>query len=232
MARLGGCSITLLAALMAEGHACVSLRAAPPPSPSVVEGAVAARIAVRVSAPRPAIARAGAVPEAAAIAPTGADVQARMSADASAGAPIVVHVIVALCDNEHQGIVPVPKALGNGRDPASNLYWGARFGVRAYFSREAGWKTREVSRPADGRILERAVFFERIERSGRLVPVYVVADAWDGAEIKAAIGRFLEIAAGRSIEEVRAGKSADAVALCAGGGAHAAAFIGHDGLMD
>ena len=27
-------------------------------------------------------------------------------------APRVVHVIVALADNEHQGIVPVPKALG------------------------------------------------------------------------------------------------------------------------
>src|SRR5262249_38683994 len=105
--------------------------------------------------------------------------QARMTGDASAGAPIVVHVIVALCDNEHQGIVPVPKGLGNGRDPASNLYWGARFGVRAYLSREAGWKTREVSRPPDGRILERAVFFDRIERSGRAVPVYIVADAWD-----------------------------------------------------
>src|SRR5262245_40800997 len=204
MARLGGCSITLLAALMAEGHACVSLRAAPPPSPSVVEGAVAARIAVRVSAPRPAIARAGAVPEAAAIAPTGAEVQARMSADASAGAPIVVHVIVALCDNEHQGIIPVPKSLGNGREPASNLYWGARYGVRTYLAREAGWKRCDVARPADARILERAVFFDRIARGVRTVPVYIVADAWDGAEIEAAIVRFLELGAGRSVEEVRA----------------------------
>ena len=37
----------------------------------------------------------------------------------------VVHVFVALCDNEHQGIVPVPARIGNGEDPDNNLYWGA-----------------------------------------------------------------------------------------------------------
>gem|GEM_PF-2135803 len=37
-----------------------------------------------------------------------------------------IHVCVALCDNEHQGIVPVPKTLGDGHDPANNLYWAAR----------------------------------------------------------------------------------------------------------
>lgn len=28
-----------------------------------------------------------------------------------------IHVFVALCDNEHQGIVPVPEIFGNGDDP-------------------------------------------------------------------------------------------------------------------
>jgi hypothetical protein len=32
-------------------------------------------------------------------------------------ASVVAPVIVALCDNLHQGIVPVPKAIGNGQDP-------------------------------------------------------------------------------------------------------------------
>jgi len=36
-----------------------------------------------------------------------------------------VHVFVALCDNEFQGIVPVLLTLGNGKDPTRNLYWGA-----------------------------------------------------------------------------------------------------------
>jgi len=33
-----------------------------------------------------------------------------------------IHVFVALCDNEHQGIVPVPEIFGNGDDPANNLF--------------------------------------------------------------------------------------------------------------
>jgi hypothetical protein len=35
----------------------------------------------------------------------------------------VVHVFVALADNQHQGIIPVPAVLGNGVDPVRNLYW-------------------------------------------------------------------------------------------------------------
>src|SRR6266576_3547327 len=47
--------------------------------------------------------------------------------------PRVVHVFVALADNQRQGIIPVPPALGNGRDPQHNLYWGAAYGVKTYF---------------------------------------------------------------------------------------------------
>ena len=35
-----------------------------------------------------------------------------------------IHVLVALCDNKYQKIVPVPQAIGNGQDPKNNLYWG------------------------------------------------------------------------------------------------------------
>ncbi|MBS1655648.1 MAG: hypothetical protein JSU05_12430, partial [Bacteroidetes bacterium] len=38
-----------------------------------------------------------------------------------------IHVFVALCDNKYQGIVPVPAKIGNGQDPANNLYWGCSF---------------------------------------------------------------------------------------------------------
>ena len=51
-------------------------------------------------------------------------------AQAQTQRPLVVHVTVALCDNEHQGIVPVPRAIGNGKDPRNNLYWGADYGVK------------------------------------------------------------------------------------------------------
>lgn len=36
----------------------------------------------------------------------------------------VIHVLVALCDNEHQGIVPVSADLGNGDNPAINRIGG------------------------------------------------------------------------------------------------------------
>lgn len=37
----------------------------------------------------------------------------------------IIHVMVALCDNENQGIVPVPAFLGNGEDP-QKIFTGAR----------------------------------------------------------------------------------------------------------
>src|ERR1044072_7487753 len=42
----------------------------------------------------------------------------------------LIHVYVALCDNDSQGIVPVSKRMGNGNDPENNLYWGNGYGVR------------------------------------------------------------------------------------------------------
>jgi hypothetical protein len=47
--------------------------------------------------------------------------------------PRLIHVFVALAENVHRGIVPVPAALGNGDDPGRNLYWDAAFGVRTFF---------------------------------------------------------------------------------------------------
>src|SRR6187551_3111970 len=50
-----------------------------------------------------------------------------------------IHVFVALCDNEYQGIVPVPAKIGNGQDAATNLYWGCGAGVRTYFKNSKSW---------------------------------------------------------------------------------------------
>src|SRR3954470_7171942 len=47
-----------------------------------------------------------------------------------------IHVLVALCDNKYQGIIPVPKSIGNGQDPASNLYWGCDLGLKTYFKKK------------------------------------------------------------------------------------------------
>lgn len=162
----------------------------------------------------------------------GEDVQARLNTDIAAGRPIVVHVVVALCDNVNQGIVPVPKALGNGQDPRSNLYWGALYGLRTHLTRAGGWEI--VANPgiADERILERSVFLSHVKRAGAHIPVYIVADAWDGAYIKPATARFLEMVAGIGPELVRVSCNGSTIDLHAGAQAHLIAYIGHNGLMD
>jgi len=141
----------------------------------------------------------------------------------------VVHVFVALCDNEHQGIVPVPAALGDGRDPAENLYWGAMYGVKKFFARSASWTV--VAPPVgDAReeILDRAVFRSRGEGG----VVYVLAEAYDGARMKTALTDFLRAAAGSSTAEVEVPVADGRLRLRAGGEADLVCFVGHIGLMD
>jgi hypothetical protein len=138
----------------------------------------------------------------------------------------VAHVFVALCDNVHQGIVPVPAAIGNGEDPDRNLYWGAAFGVRTFFSKDRNWKlVATISNPSDA-VLERCVFEH--SRGG----LYLVADAYRGAEIRRATLEFLEAAAGRRRDSVTAGGPGGERTIHAGASADVVAYVGHDGLMD
>jgi hypothetical protein len=134
----------------------------------------------------------------------------------------LIHVLVALCDNEYQGIVPVPARIGNGDDPANNLYWGARFGVKTFFKRANDWKAIAESRNPRAEILERLVFKHQTK------DVYLIADAYRGREIKRCVADFFEFSAGRAVETVNANSGE----LHAGGGADLVAYVGHDGLMD
>lgn len=143
----------------------------------------------------------------------GKDVQARMGKDAAAGRPLVAHVIVCLADNRHQGIVPVKPRLGNGQDPKNNLYWGALYGVKTHMLK-AGWKRVADKTPLEKGMLDRIVLHKKIKRGEVEVGARVVAEAWDGREIKKATVRFLQMAAGPA------------------GSAHVVVYVGHDGLMD
>jgi hypothetical protein len=165
----------------------------------------------------------------AAWAATGAQVQERIRADVAAGRPVVAHVVVALCDNLHQGIVPVPKGIGNGQDPRSNLHWGAGYGVRSYFSRQAGYSLRQLT--VSGQVLDRIALIKDLPGSGHPIKLVVVAEAWDGSAIAAAISRFLRLAAGYDAETI-ASPVAGQAAIAAGGDAVIVAFVGHNGLMD
>lgn len=146
--------------------------------------------------------------------------RARVTNDVAAGQPILVHVVVALCDNEHQGIVPVPAGVGNGQQPRTNLYWGAAHGVRTFLTRSAGWRLESATTAPVPNVLERIVLTKSVAREKGRVAVRLVAEAWDGRAMKEAIERFLSLAAGHAVD------AAD------GERPHVIAFVGHDALMD
>lgn len=134
----------------------------------------------------------------------------------------VIHVLVALCDNENQGIVPVPAFLGNGEDTKRNLYWGAAYGVKTYFTRSANWeKLAETENPKEN-VLQRIIFKHRSS------DVYLVADAYRGSKMKETIDDYFSAVSGNKIENV----AAQGKILQIMGSANLVAFIGHNGLMD
>ena len=163
---------------------------------------------------------------------TGDDVQKRIDIDLANGKPVVIHVVVALCDNINQGIVPVPEAIGNGQDPGANLYWGAMYGVRHYLGKKAGWKKVDAPSKNDSRILERAVFHTAVRRGDKDRPIYLVADAWDGAHIRDAMTAYFTMTAGALEEQISIRNGEDEPTLQVGGAAHLVVFVGHNGLMD
>jgi hypothetical protein len=132
-----------------------------------------------------------------------------------------IHVLVALCDNRYQGIVPVPTNIGNGQDPDHNLYWGCAFGARSFFTKSKDWELIRKYKQNDT-ILERIVFRNRHN------DYYLVADAFDGKYIKQCTQKLLESCAGSYNDTIHA----DGKILGLGGHARLRAYIGHDGLMD
>jgi hypothetical protein len=132
-----------------------------------------------------------------------------------------IHVLVALCDNKYQGIVPVPAKIGNGQDLANNLYWGCAFGVRSYFKNSKSWalvKQYDI----DSIKMERLVFKHKKEN------IYLVADAYNGKYIKDCTVDFLKSCAGQVKDTLNVGGKTIGIY----GNAKLLSFIGHDGLMD
>ncbi len=132
-----------------------------------------------------------------------------------------IHVMVALCDNQYQGIVKVPKAIGNGQDPDNNLYWGCAYGVRTYFNKSTNWK--EIIRYKKDTIRLERIVFKHISK-----PYYLVADAYDGKYIGDCTVDFLNACAGYKKDTLKA----DGTVIPTGGAAQMLVYIGHNGLMD
>lgn len=141
--------------------------------------------------------------------------------------PRTVHIFVALADNQHQGIVPVPAALGNGDDPARNLYWGAAYGVRTFFRRSQEWQEAFRHEKPYRVVLERSVFEHRTQR------VLIVADAYRGSEIKQAMADFLRAAAGiRLHQDEPPSVCTGGIVSCPPDDSDLVVYVGHNGLMD
>ena len=134
----------------------------------------------------------------------------------------VIHVFVALADNVNQGIVPVSASLGNGDNPKTNLYWGAAFGIRTFFTRNKDWELISVTPNPSAAILERCIF------KHRYTSVLMVADAYRGKEISQTTSDFLDAAAGKPGEKLNAANQQ----FHTGGSADLVAYVGHNGLMD
>jgi hypothetical protein len=132
-----------------------------------------------------------------------------------------IHVFVALCDNKYQGIVPVPKAIGNGQDQNSNLYWGALYGIRTYFKKSNDWKLLDT-RGKNGIILERLIFKHAAAN------YYLIADAYDGQYIEQCTKDFLSGSSGNQKDTLMF----NGKILGIGGNASLLAYIGHNGLMN
>lgn len=138
----------------------------------------------------------------------------------------LVHVLVALCDNDSQGIVPVPKKIGNGNDPNSNLYWGCGYGVRTFFTNSDDWQVLQKIQKPRQHILERCVWKHR--RSG----VLLVADAYCGARIKDCTVDFLCNAAGAFSDTFTLQPKNGASQFIQLNAADLVCYVGHNGLMD
>lgn len=134
-----------------------------------------------------------------------------------------IHVFVALCDNLNQGIVPVPKAIGNGQDPENNLYWGCGYGVKTYFKNSSEWTLLREMKDFTPVVLRRAIFKHKSTNT------YLVADAFDGAYIKTCTREFLESCAGKNLNFWNHDSE---TILGTNGNANLLAYVGHDGLME
>jgi hypothetical protein len=140
--------------------------------------------------------------------------------------PRVVHVFVSLADNQHQGIVPVPARLGDGDAPASNLYWGAAFGVKTFFRLSKDWELISANPGPSLAILERCIFKHRAEN------VYLVADAYRGSHMREAVTDFLSAASGLNSQSLVVSANQTPVKIMTAGGADLVVYVGHDAFID
>ncbi len=139
--------------------------------------------------------------------------------------PLFVHILVPLCDNDNQGIVPVSSKLGNGFDLKNNLYWGAKYGVKSYFKNSSKWKLLHSQKNINKNVLERIVLKQKNTNAS---DIYIIADAYRGDKMKNCLDDFFGGLSGRQSDSLLVDQ--DKIYLYKN--ADLMIFNGHNGLMD
>jgi hypothetical protein len=152
-------------------------------------------------------------------------IKVRINYKKTNGVPLVVHIFVPLCDNEHQGIVPVGKSLGNGKNLKTNLYWGAGYGIKTHFRRNPKWKLVSEQKNIDTNILERVIFTRQYDPKTKVV---LIADAYRGDRMEACLREYFNSLSGIRKDTIYATDDSLNLAKIR----DLLIFNGHNGLMD
>lgn len=139
--------------------------------------------------------------------------------------PLVVHVLVPLCDNVHQGIVPVSSSLGDGFNLKSNLYWATRHGMKKYFELKSEWTNLPSNFRANDTILERAIFKRSFDGFSEVI---LICDAYRGDQMNSCVKNYLGSLAGFHPDSVLV----DSSFIYCGDQADMIVFNGHNGLYE
>lgn len=123
-----------------------------------------------------------------------------------------IHVFVALCDNVNQRGQKVPPKLGHGDKPESNLYWGAKYGIKTFLENDPGWVLVRSEHSDNPNVLRRLVFKHLLHDAE------LVADAYIGKAILTCAREYFEALAGWDSRFP--------------GGPDLAVYIGHNVLYD
>ncbi len=147
----------------------------------------------------------------------------RVIADVTAGKPLVVEVHVPLCDND---LIRCGNAkLGDGDNPATNLYWATTPGFGYWFRRKgSGWTEVSVEKEntGDADVLEKRTYRRTIATPAawrkrgapKRYELVVVIRAWRGSAIDRALAAYAADISGKGTD------------------AQLVAFVGHNRLMD
>jgi hypothetical protein len=153
------------------------------------------------------------------------EVIARLKKKIDQNQPLVIHLLVPLCDNSNQGIVPVSKTLGDGLNLRTNLYWGAGYGIKTHFKRAKAWTFIQSIPNANADVLERVIFYRKFSNGAM---VYLVADAYRGDRMRKCLSDYFDALAGNKKELIQVNDTS--IELYSS--ADLLGFNGHNGLMD